>query len=307
MGYTGHVHYTVDGKSNTINEWKHDNTEDAMRYAEAIQLVRGADMTIDYCNKAEGSVYSSISYDTFNSGNGEVEDLHLMAGMLHDALERDYNYRIVYENDTGNYRVKYTMPDSEHEFNFATIDAKTFDKFAEVFSKVDGKSVAEYEKLTHKEGFSMSGDKLHKAFRPVILELTEKHFANNIELKNAVKELDMLDTARSELDKGNKVFMCARASQNGVKNIVLRIDDHGKKSVKAFPYNEKNMTIYSLGVSGEWAGNYEKIDKKKDADLLIQANRLVGKSRPYYSSIVKKVAKELEAGKEASIDIGGSY
>ena len=57
MGYTGRAIYTTNGETNRYEEWKSDNTEDAMRFAEAIQLARGGDVSSKYCDLAEGYIY----------------------------------------------------------------------------------------------------------------------------------------------------------------------------------------------------------------------------------------------------------
>ena len=304
MGYTGYAVYTIDGETNTINEWKHDNTEDAMRFAEAIQLARGANVTAENCDLAEGNVYKFVNYRTYFMP--ELESLHLMSGILGDAISKKYDYNIQYEKDDNSYLVQYYVG-KDRALNYCSLDEKTFKEFTKAFSNALGKSEMTYQKIAHKDGIKLTSDEIAKAFRPLVREMVNNIGQSYSEIKNTTNRLALVDTIRDELQKNNKVFMCGRASSNGKKNIVLRVTENNKNSIKTFPYDFKDMTIYSLCLSGEWAGNYEKINKKEDADLLLQANRLIGKSKSMYSSIAKKVAKNLQEGKEASFDIGGGY
>ena len=304
MGYTGHVVYTVDGDTKSLYEWKSDNTEEAMRFAEAIQLVRGTDVKSEYLDLAEGNIYKSVGYRTYD--NEKLETLHLMSGMLGDAMSNKEDCSIKYEKERESYRVRFLYGENRG-FNYCSLDEKGFTEFAEAFSKVSGISVKDYKTLAHGDGIYIPAEELAKSLRPVVLEQVNKFGKEYPEILKSTSGLELVNTLREEMAKDHKVYLCARASANGKKNIVMRIDDNGKKSIKTLPFKMQDMTVYSLCVSGEWAGNYEKINKKEDADLLLQANRLVGKTKSLYSSIAKKVAKNLQEGKEASLDIGGGY
>lgn len=308
MGYTGHAIYTTNGETNSYNEWKHDNTEDAMRFAEAIQLARGGDVSLKYCDLAEGYIYGCIHFDAYDFKEvEEVKSLHCMTFLLGDAMERDYDYKILYDKENKNYRVKYFMEDKSRPFNFCSLDNKLFKEVTDALVKANGHDAKYYKEMAKDEGISLPKEEAIKVFRPVVKEMLNSIDQSYPFVANSKKSLELVNAIRTELDKGNKVFMCGRASAYGKKNIVLRINENGKNSIKTFPYDVKDMTTYSMCLSGEWAGNYEKINKKEDANLLLQANRLVGKTKYIYSSMAKKVAKDLQEGKEASFEIGGGY
>ena len=304
MGYTGRAIYTTNGETNRYEEWKSDNTEDAMRFAEAIQLARGGDVSSKYCDLAEGYIYSHIQYDTYNVK--EAESLHYMTALLGNAMERDYDYKILYDKENKDYRVKYFMGDSR-PFNYCSLNNKLFKEVSDALVKANGHDAKYYKEMAKSEGISLPKEEAIKVLRPVVKEMLNSMEQSYPFVASSKKSLELVNAIRTELNKGNKVFMCGRASLYGKKNIVLRVNENGKNSIRTFPYNIKDMTTYSMCLSGEWAGNYEKINKKEDANLLLQANRLVGKTKYIYSSMAKKVAKDLQEGKEACFDIGGGY